>query len=266
MRIKKIAALIAGVALTFSIAACSGSKAPANAEKAQGADFTVGFDAEFPPYGFQESGKYVGFDLELAQEVAQRNGWNFKPQPIAWDSKDMELNSGNIDCIWNGFTIDGREDAYTWSEPYVDNKIVFVTGAASKITSATDLKGKSVLVQADSSGLRALKSDANKDLVASFKQLTEVPDYNNGLMELESGAADAMAVDQSVGQYQINLRGKDKFNVFDPGFPGEKYGIGFKKGNTALRDQVQKTLDEMKKDGTLEKIAEKWGQQDVVIR
>lgn len=258
-------ALIAGAALTFSLAACGGTKEAANVEKAAGSDFTVGFDAEFPPYGFQEAGQYVGFDLELAKEVATRNKWNFKEQPIAWDSKDMELNSGNIDCIWNGFTIDGREDAYTWSKPYVDNKIVFVTSSTSNITSAADLKGKSVLVQADSSGLRALKSDANKELVASFASLTEVPDYNNGLMELESGAADAMAVDQSVGQYQINLRGKDKFHIFDPGFDGEKYGIGFKKGNTALRDQVQKTLDEMRKDGTFQKIAEKWGQQDVVI-
>ena len=86
--------------------------------------FTVGFDAEFPPYGYKdESGEYVGFDLDLAQEVCNRNGWTLVKQPIDWDSKDMELDSGSIDCIWNGFTMNGREDEYTWSEPYIDNSI-----------------------------------------------------------------------------------------------------------------------------------------------
>ena len=76
--------------------------------------FTVGFDQEFPPMGFVgDDGQFTGFDLDLAKEVASRLGLEFVPQPINWDAKDMELDSGNIDCIWNGFTMQGREDEYT---------------------------------------------------------------------------------------------------------------------------------------------------------
>ena len=83
----------------------------------------VGFDAEFPPYGYKDdNGSYTGFDLDLAKEVCKRNNWTFKAQPIDWDAKDAELESGSIDCIWNGFTINGRENDYTWSDAYIDNK------------------------------------------------------------------------------------------------------------------------------------------------
>ena len=76
--------------------------------------FTVGFDQDFPPMGFVgDDGQFTGFDLEVAAEVAKRMGKEIKYQPIAWDAKDMELSSGTIDCIWNGFSIQGREDKYT---------------------------------------------------------------------------------------------------------------------------------------------------------
>ena len=128
--------------------------------------FTVGFDASFPPYGYQENGEYVGFDLDLAQEVCERNGWELVKTPIDWDAKDMELNSGAIDCIWNGFTMNGREDAYTWSEPYINNTQVFAVKKDGGITSSADLAGKTVLVQADSSALAALKDEENEEIKA----------------------------------------------------------------------------------------------------
>ena len=104
-------------------------------------EFTVGFDAEFPPYGYKDdNGEYVGFDLSLAEEVCKRNGWTLKKQPIDWDSKDMELKSGTIDCIWNGFTINGREDLYTWSKAYVDNSQVVIVKSKSGIDTLEDLK------------------------------------------------------------------------------------------------------------------------------
>ena len=139
--------------------------------------FTVGFDAEFPPYGYRdENGEYVGFDLDLAEEVAKRNGWKLVKQPIDWDAKDMELSSGAIDCIWNGFTINGREDQYTWSQPYVDNSQVIVGASDSGIKSKADLKGKVVAVQKDSSALAALNNEEKEENIAlrdSFKQLIE---------------------------------------------------------------------------------------------
>ena len=177
--------------------------------------FTVGFDAEFPPYGYRDdNGEYVGFDLDLAAEVCKRQGWELVKQPIDWDAKDMELSSGAIDCIWNGFTMNGREDAYTWTEPYVDNSQVFVVAAASGVQNKEELAGKVVAVQKDSSALAALNDEENSDNIAlrdSFAQLIEYADYNTAFMDLEQGAVDAVAIDIGVAQYQIAQREAGKF-------------------------------------------------------
>lgn len=230
--------------------------------KAEGDTFTVGFDAEFPPYGFMdENGEYVGFDLSLAEEVCNRNGWELVKQPINWDSKDMELSSGSIDCIWNGFTINGRENDYTWSVPYIDNSQVFVVAASSQITGFDDLAGKNVGVQADSSALSALTSEEDNEenlaLAASFANLTQYADYNTAFMDLESGALDAVAMDIGVAQYQLSSR-NGEFVMLDELLATEQYGIGFLLGNTLLKDQVESTLLEMAADGTVDKIAEQW--------
>ena len=227
-----------------------------------GETFTVGFDAEFPPYGYKDdSGEYVGFDLDLAQEVCARNGWELVKQPIDWDSKDMELKTGAIDCIWNGFTIDGREDAYTWTTPYINNSQVVVVRSDSDISVLENLKGKIVAVQADSSALAALTGEdaeqKNLDLAAEFSDLQQVGDYNSAFMNLESGAVDAICMDYGVANYEVDSRG-DKFRILDEEISSEKYGVGFLLGNTELRDTVQRTLLEMLDDGTLTNIAEKW--------
>ena len=230
--------------------------------------FIVGFDAEFPPYGYKDdNGEYVGFDLDLAQEVCDRNGWTLKKQPIEWNSKDMELNSGSISCIWNGFTMNGREDDYTWTKPYVDNSQVVVVRKDSGITQLNDLAGKVVAVQADSSALAALTgedaSEENKTLCATFKDLQQVGDYNSAFMNLESGAVNAICMDIGVANYEIESRG-DKFMMLEDRLSSEEYGIGFKKGNTELRDKVQATLLDMLADGTFDEIAEKWGLEESV--
>lgn len=222
----------------------------------------VGFDAEYPPYGYKDStGNYTGFDLELAEEVAKRNGWELIKKPINWDSKDMELDSGSIDCIWNGFTITGRESKYTWTDPYVDNSIVVIVNANSGINKVEDLAGKIVNVQADSSGLAALTNKENNEenlaLAKSFKKLQQVADYNTALMNLESGATDAVVLDIGVAKYQVKLNG-DKFKILNKDISSEQYGVGFKLGNIELKDKVQKTLYDMLADGTIKKIAEKY--------
>lgn len=291
---KKLLALLMAAGMMLSVAACgsdaassaaSAAKSEVPAETAaveettaapaenndassaetatgEGRTFTVGFDAEYPPYGYKdESGEYTGFDLELAQEVCDRNGWTLVKQPIDWDSKDMELSTGAIDCIWNGFTMTGREDDYTFSVPYVDNSIVFVVMNDSDIKSKEDLAGKVVVTQADSSALTALTSEEDNDenlaLAASFADLQQVADYNTAFMNLESGAVDAIAVDIGVAQYQLASRG-DTFRKLDEPLSTEQYGIGFKKGNEELKDQVQDTLFEMYKDGTFDEIAAKY--------
>ena len=230
--------------------------------------FIVGFDAEFPPYGYKDdSGNYTGFDLDLAKEVCDRNNWTFVAQPIDWDAKDAEIDSGSIDCIWNGFTIDGRENDYTWSDPYFDNKQVFIVKSDSGINTIDDLKGKTVETQKDSSALAALQGD-NKTIADTFGTLTEVADYNTAFMDLKSGACDAIAMDIGVGEYDIkNQDQPDDFKVLDDYITTEKYGIGFKKGNDDLKDQVQETLNEMFKDGTVAKIAQKYGiSEDALIQ
>ena len=279
---KRLLSAVMASAMILSLAACGGAKtettaAETTAEKkeetttagttaaetaeAAGGTLIVGFDQDFPPMGFVgDNGEYTGFDLDLAKEVASRLGLEYKAQPIAWDSKDMELESGNIDCIWNGFTITGREDDYTWTTPYMANKQVFVVANDSDIKSQADLAGKVVEVQADSSAEAALKE--NQDLANTFGQLLTTPDYNTAFMDLEQGAVDAVAMDVIVAGYQIKQRNAD-FKILDDSLSEEEYGIGFKKGNTELRDKVQGALEEMAADGTLAKISDEWFGEDV---
>lgn len=236
-------------------------EAEASEAGAAGGTFTVGFDQEFPPMGFVgDDGEYTGFDLEVAKEVAERLGLEFVPQPVDWAAKDMELESGNIDCIWNGFTMTGREDDYTWSEPYMANTQVFVVAKDSGIASQADLAGKIVECQVDSSAEAALKEVP--DLTATFKQLLTTADYNSAFMDLEQGAVDAIAMDVIVAGYQIQQRNAD-FIILEDSLSAEEYGVGFKKGNTELRDKVQATLEEMAADGTLKSVSEKWFGEDV---
>ena len=211
--------------------------------------FTVGFDAEFPPYGYKDdNGEYVGFDLDLAQAVCDKKGWTLVKQPIDWDSKDMELNSGTIDCIWNGFTMNGRENDYTWSSAYIDNSQVVIVKANSQINALSDLAGKVVAVQSDSSALAAFTGDdaeeRNLELAKSFSSLQQVGDYNSAFMNLESGSVDAICMDIGVASYELKAR-DNSFRMLDEHISSEEYGIGFKKGNTSLRDEVEEALKEM---------------------
>jgi polar amino acid transport system substrate-binding protein len=265
----KIAVCITA-AVTFAAGVCTGGETlVAHADPFENNTLIVGFDAEFPPYGYKddESGEYVGFDLDLAQEVCNRKGWTLKKQPIEWNSKDMELRTGSIDCIWNGFTINGKEDKYTWSTPYVDNSQVVVVRSDDNITKLSDLKGKIVAVQSDSSALAALTDDdadeENKLLAESFADLQQVSDYNSAFMNLESGAVDAICLDIGVANYELESRG-NKFTMLDELLATEKYGIGFKLGNTELRNEVQEVLLDMLADGTFDEIAEKWGLEESV--
>lgn len=279
---KRLLSAVMASAMVLSLAACGGAKtettaAETTAEKkeetttagttaaetaeAAGGTLIVGFDQDFPPMGFVgDNGEYTGFDLDLAKEAASRLGLEYKAQPVAWDSKDMELESGNIDCIWNGFTITGREDDYTWTTPYMANKQVFVVANDSDIKSQADLAGKVVEVQADSSAEAALKE--NQDLANTFGQLLTTPDYNTAFMDLEQGAVDAVAMDVIVAGYQIKQRNAD-FKILDDSLSEGEYGVGFKKGNTELRDKVQGALEEMAADGTLAKISDEWFGEDV---
>ena len=226
--------------------------------------FTVGFDAEFPPYGFKDGNEYKGFDLDLAREVCARLGWQFVAKPIDWDYKDAELDSGAIDCIWNGFTMQGREEAYEWTPAYVDNSQVVMVRADSDIASLDGLAGKNVAVQTDTPVQKALSAGGDKEsLGETFARLTVTATYNNAVMELESGAVDAVALDVGVAKQKMSDK-PGVFKMLDEIIMKETYGIGFKKGNAELRDQVWAVYQAMLADGTVDRIAAEYGIDGVI--
>lgn len=230
--------------------------------------FIVGFDAEFPPYGFKDGTEYKGFDLDLAREVCKRRGWEFVACPINWDAKDMQLSSSKIDCIWNGFTMQGREGNYTWSPAYVDNSQVVIVKVGSPIRTLADLAGRTVAVQTDTPVQKALMAGGDREALGkTFMELRTTADYNSAVMALESGAVDAVALDIGVAKKKMSDM-PGKFTQLDEIVMTETYGIGFRKGNEALRDLVVETLREMVKDGTAAKISAKWfdGKDVITLR
>lgn len=225
------------------------------------ATLTVGFDQAYPPYGYVgDDGEFTGLDLELAAEVAKRNDWELKLEPIDWDAKDTLLNSGAITFIWNGFTMEGREDDYTFSDPYMLNAQVVVVRADSGIESFEDLAGKTVITQVDSAAEEVLNGDM-ADLTATFASLETIGDYNTAFMQLESGAVDAVACDLSIAQYQ--MAGKDTYKQLDEQLSTEHYAVGFKKGDTALAEKVTETLKEMDEDGFVKELCDKYADDGV---
>lgn len=255
---KSVIAALAVVSMTASLFAGTACMAE------ERTTFTVGFDAAYPPYGYMdENGEYTGFDLELAQAVCDLQGWELVKTPIDWDSKDMELNSGAIDCIWNGFTINGREDDYTWSVPYVDNSQVVVVAESSGIEDLAGLSGKIVGVQAASAALELLSEGGDQaDLAATFSMLQQYPEYNSAFLELEAGSIDAVAMDIGVAQYQ--LKEKEGFVVVGESLNSEKYGVGFKLGNEELCDIVNDSLMQLLENGTFDELAAKYELTDMV--
>lgn len=266
--------LFAPVAATFALvgalalAACGGTPAaddPADTEtvaedtSADITTFTVGFDQSYPPYGFVgDDGEFTGFDLDLAAEVAERNGWEVELEPIDWDAKDTLLDSGAITCIWNGFTMEGREDDYTFSSPYMLNGQVIVVKADSGIKSFDDLAGKTVITQVDSAALDVLEGSA-ADLASTFASLEQIGEYNTAFMQLESGAVDAVACDLSIAEYQMSAK-PDAYVQLPEMLSEEHYAVGFKKGSQKLADTVTETLKAMDEDGTIKELCDKYAE------
>ena len=227
---------------------------------------TVGITLFAPMNYYNEKNKLVGFDTEMAEAVTKKLGIDVEFTEINWDSKEVELSSKNIDCIWNGFTMNGREDDYTFSDPYVDNSQVIVVAEDSGIEKLTDLAGKTVGVQAASAALDLLQSEEDggqKELADTFGALNEFADYNTAFTELQAGALDALAIDVGVAKYQLNSRGEG-FKILDETLNTEQYAIGFKKGNTELCDIVNADLQKLADDGTVAELAEKYEIADMV--
>ena len=213
----------------------------------------VGFGPACPPYSFvADDGSYDGFDFACAKELCRRLGWEFTALPIDWNSKDSELKAGTVDCIWSGFTINGREDDYEWSAPYVENKMVIVLRSDSPCRRLEDLQDRKLAVLDGSSAQETINSQEN--LKNSLKKLVIAVNYDVAFDYLAEGTVDAVAVDIAVANNFVK-RTKGKFKIMPECLSVEKFAIAFLKGNTTLRNIVNTELVKMAYDGTIKKIA-----------
>lgn len=228
--------------------------------------FILGMDDSFPPMGYRnENNELVGFDIDLANEVCKKMGMKLKTQTISWAAKEQELDSGNIDCIWNGFGYtEDRNNAMTLSKPYVKDKSMFVVKEGSNYENQYELKGKKIGVQSGSTQEKRLnESNYGKEL----GEIIGYTDYLTALMDLETGNIDAVYMSQISGNYIIEKQNKE-FKTFDAtGIGEESKGmvIAFKKGNTELKDKVEKALEELKQEGKLKELSEKWFGKDLTV-
>lgn len=264
-------ALVAALALSAcgaSPAASDQGSAGSSSADASGeiTTLTVGFDQAYPPYGYVgDDGEFTGLDLELAAEVAKRNDWELKLEPIDWDAKDTLMNSGAINCIWNGFTIEGREDGYAFTDPYMENRQVVVVPASSDVQQLSDLAGKNVITQADSAALDVLsEGGSQEELGKSFGNLQTIDNYNTAFMMLESGQVDAIAIDYPVAIFNIGDK-TSEFRILDENLNSEHFGVGFAKTDDGaqLAKTVEADLQALDSEGTVKELCEKYADQGV---
>jgi polar amino acid transport system substrate-binding protein len=246
--------------LGLSVVAFTGCSKDSGTQGSAKKQVVMGLDDTFAPMGFRdEKNEIVGFDVDLAKEVFKRNGYELKLQPIDWSMKETELNSGNIDMIWNAYTItDERKEKVAFTEPYLDNSQVIVVLADSEIKTKKDLAGKKVAAQTGSSAVDAMNTEP--ELVKAFSGGEPVLfDTNDqAFMDLEAERSDAVVADEVLARYYIKLRGVEKYRVLDEDFGDEEYGIGFRKDDKELLQMVENTLNDMRKDGTFDEIYQKW--------
>lgn len=257
---KKILASLLAVAMAVVVlAGCSSSSdSSADASGEETFVFKHGFDLDYPPYShIDDNGETSGFDVELAQAVCDYYGWEYEPVPFNWDAKDAELNAGSCDCIWSGFTMNGREDDYLWSKPYSDNTQMILVNKDSGIKTLEDLAGKKVGVQTSTSAYDMLQDEeGQKELADTFDSLEVYETYTIAFNDLKAGAIDAIAIDVTAGNHLID--GETDYVFLEEELGSEQYAIGFRKDDTELCEKVNAALDALVEDGTYDKIGQKY--------
>lgn len=261
---KKILALIlAAVLVAGAFVGCDSTQPKTTDEKT----FIMGLDENFPPMGYKdENGKIVGFDVDVATEVCSRLGYTLKLQPINWASKEMEINTGNIDCIWNGFSVTpSRAEELNMTVTYMKNHQVILVPADSEYQTLADLAGTKLGVQRDSSAEVALEENA--DIKDSFAEIVALDDYAACVNEARIGTIHAIAIDEIVanhytkdGEFRVLMNGDEVESLAE-----EDFAVGFRKNDTELAEAIRSTLKEMKEDGSLAKISEEWFGKDITV-
>lgn len=261
---KLLLSALVGV-MAFGLVSCGGTKGKATMDKDE---LVLGFDDTFVPMGFKdENGEYTGFDIELAREVEKKLGKKIVFQPIDWSMKETELNNGNIDFIWNGYSVtEKRKEKVEFSKTYLNNRQVIITLANSKINSKADLVGVVVGAQNQSSAVDAIEADGN--IVDSFKdkKIVTFETNNEALMDLEAGRLDAVVADEILAKYYINQRGSDKYKVLNDDFGKEAYAVGMRKSDSQLVEAFNKAFDEVVKEGKAGGISKKWFGEDIIAK
>ncbi|MDC7124220.1 MAG: amino acid ABC transporter substrate-binding protein [Spirochaetales bacterium] len=266
---KKIASILLMLVLASAVFAGGSQEAATDGDNSLNyimdkGNIVLGLDDNFPPMGFRgDDGEITGFDIDLAKEVCKRLGVELKLQPIDWDAKILDLNSKDIDIIWNGLTInDERKEKIDFSKPYIANRQIIIVQAGSGINLKTDLAGKKVGIQLGSSAEDAVNSAP--EVVESLGELVKYQDNVQALMDLGTGRIDAVVADEIMGRYYVSDK-TDKYSVAEDFFAEEEYGIGFRKGDTAFIAAVDNAIDEMVKDGTAAEISKKWFAEDILL-
>jgi len=245
----KFGVLLAAVLCATMIAGCS--KKPE--EK-----LIVGLDDTFAPMGFRDEGNnLVGFDIDLATAVGEQMGVTIEFQPIDWDSKEMELEAKNIDCIWNGMSrTPKREEEMTLSQNYLNNRIIIMTVPGVEITSKDQLADYQIGTQAKSSALEVIQED--EVFYDGIKNnLSEYPTYDECILDMQAGRVQIMIVDEVLGEYKNNNL-DSKFTVSAVDFGEDFYTIGFRKQDTELCKRVEDALKAVCDSGKGAEISEKW--------
>lgn len=228
----------------------------------------LGFDDTFVPMGFKdESGEYTGFDIELAKAISEKLGEEIEFQPIDWSMKETELNNGNIDFIWNGYSVtEERKEKVEFSKTYLNNRQIIITLADSKIKTKADLKDAKIAAQNASSAVDAIEADGN--IISTFKdgKVITFETNNEALMDLEAGRVDAVVADEILAKYYMNGRGTEKYNVLSEDFGTEDYAVGMRKDDTSLVERFNKAFDEVVADGTAAEISKKWFGEDIIAK
>lgn len=270
MKMKKL--MIAGM---LALGACGmlagcggGDKAASSAAKAASgkpAKIVAGMDDTFAPMGFRDdSGKIVGFDIDMAEAVSKEIGVPIEFKPIDWASKETELNSGRIDCIWNGFTMTPeRAKKLAFTKPYMDNIQVYAVLNDSAVKTPEDLKGKKISIQEASTAETALNRDEN--FKKSFSEIKAYPDLTACFMDLESGRCDAVLADSVLIEYYMTKK-PGQFKELEGVVSKDTFSIGIKKDNQALVDLLNDGIAKVVASGEAKKISEKWFGKDVVLK
>ncbi|MFU0832469.1 MAG: Amino acid ABC transporter substrate-binding protein [Oscillospiraceae bacterium] len=282
---KKILSLLMTALLAISFAGCTSSTSSEQSSSAAASSETqedtswskvqsagklvLGLDKAFPPMGYvdTETGEIVGFDIDLAKEACERLGIELELQPIDWDNKSAELNNGNVDCLWNGFSkTPEREEEFALSIPYMKNNQIILVKSGSNYKGLDDLKGKTVGVQADSSAETALND--NPDFTNSLGNVVKIDDYSKAVLEIQNGTIDAIAIDEIVARYYLT-KNPDAYTILtdedgnDASLATEDYVVAFRKSDIALKEKIEGALEEMAKDGTMAEISQKWFNSDI---